>query len=341
MRNVTCTLTILLSVLLLNVQAENIDSLQRQLDTTTIDCAKAELYTNIAAELIQFNGLKTREITYADAGKAIDYVLKAIHINSKYDDTLALRNNFDCLGYAYFIQKKYTQAKWFILQSNYISHYRKDVPAMINSLMQLASIKIAIKDYSMAEKDFNSAIVLTKRKNDIARQIDVEKCLATLYSNTNRAKAAITMEKHCDYLQANKAKLTVQQAKANKAQLAIEATLALQKAKAYKAKQAIIAVQQAKIEKVKEQKYLAMLKTKSQWPLPLTVVKPSAKIASLQTKKDKVKQQKYIAMLKTKSKGKKRLALIEINPTLILQDQHNDYSKTEIQNVLAINTDND
>lgn len=337
MRNITFTLILLLSALFVNAGTKNIDSLQKQLDTTNNDCLKAELYTNMADELIQFNGLKTREISYADAGKAIDYVLKAIHYNSKFDDPLAIRNNFNCLASAYFIQKKYTQAKWFVLQSNYISRYRKDVPAMINSLMQLASVKVAIKDYKMAEKDFNSAIALTKRKNDVARQIDIERCLATLYNNTNRAKAAIAMEKHCDYLQANIAKITLQQAKTNKVQFAAEAKIAAQQAKANAAKQAIIAVQQAKIEKVKEQKYLAILKAKNQWPLPLTIVKLSAKTHQ-QAKKEKVKVPKYIALLKIKPKTKKTIHLAEANPALVLQDEHADNNKADMQSaVLAVN----
>lgn len=229
MRKITFLFTILLSSLFLDVHAQNADSLQKQRDTASMECSKAELYTNLAADLIQFNGQKTREISYADAGKAIEYVLKALHLNSKYNDTMAVRNNFDCLSSAYFIQKKYTQAKWFVLQSNYISRYKKDVPAMINSLMRLASIKIAIKDYKMAEVDFNKAIALTKIKNDVTRQIEIEKCLSTLYTNSGKVKAAAMMDKHYALLQINLDKSILQQ---------------------------------AKLKQLKEQKYYAMLKAK-------------------------------------------------------------------------------
>ena len=164
---------------------------------------KGELYTNLAAELIQFNGSKTREISFADAGKAIDYVLKAIHINSKYNDVFAIRNNYDCLASAYFIQKKYAQAKWFILQSSHISRFSKDNAAIINSLMRLASVKIVIKDYKMAERDFNEAIALTIRTNEFARRIEIEKCLATLYSISAQKKLEVITEKRFTLLEAN------------------------------------------------------------------------------------------------------------------------------------------
>ena len=273
----------------INTEAKNIDSLQKQLDTASTDRLKATLYTNIADGLIQFTGQKTREISYADAGKAVEYVLKAIHFNSKMDDTLAIRNNFNCLATAYFIQHNYTQAKWFALQSNYISRNRRDVPAIINSLMQLASIKIAIKDYKMAEKDFNEAIVLSKYKNDVLRQIDIEKCLATLFDNTDRAKLAVATEKHCDYLAANIDKITAQQAKENQVRMADQAKIAVQQAKVNavkmalvakinKANQAKIALQKATTQKVEEKKYLAMLKAKKQWPLLTFEVKPIADV---------------------------------------------------------------
>ncbi|MEO6523440.1 MAG: hypothetical protein ABIN91_17280 [Mucilaginibacter sp.] len=280
MRNITFILALLLSTTFAGVQAKSIDSLQKQLDTATTNHVKAQLYTDIADELIQFNGQKTREITYAQAGKAVEYVLKAIHFNSKLDDTLAIRNNFNCLSSAYFIQHQYTQAKWFALQSLYISRNRKDVAAMINSLMQLASIKVAIKDYKMAEKDFNEAIVLSKYKNDVQRQIDIEKCLATLYDNTDRSKLALATEKHCDFLAANIEKITLQQAEVNKVRMIAQAKIDAEQAKIKAAKialwvkankevQAKLAVEQAKTRKADRKKYLAALKAEYKWPLAL------------------------------------------------------------------------
>jgi len=204
--------------------------------------------------------------------------LKAIHYNSKLDDTLAIRDNFDCLSSAYFIQHKYTQAKWFVLQSLYISRNRKDVAAMMNSLMKLASIKIAIKDYKMAEKDFKEAIILSKYKNDVLRQIEIEKCLATLYDNTNRAKLAIATEKHCDFLAANIVKITAQQAKLNEVRMIAQAKVDAERAKARaikmaewakidKANQAKLAILNAKAQKINRQKYLAVLRKENKWPL--------------------------------------------------------------------------
>lgn len=339
MRNIMYTLIVLLAASFTGSRAKNIDSLQKQLDTASTDQRKAQLYAGIADELIQFTGQKTREITYAEAGKAVEYVLKAIHYNSKLNDTLAIRDNFNCLSAAYFIQHKFTQAKWFALQSNYISRNRKDAPAMINSLMQLASIKIAIKDYKMAEKDFNEAITLTKYVNNVQRQIAIEKCLATLYENTQRSKQALATEKHCDYLAANINKITAQQAKINAIRAAEQARSDAERAKAKavkmaelakiaKANEAKIALQQAKDKKVKEERYLAMLKKQYKWPYGLTLPKADPEVLKAdlkQAKMQQAKQKSYLALLKKRYKWPSGLTL----PRPDLEVKNNSANKAE------------
>ncbi len=203
MKKITFTLIITFCFLGFAANAQNTNELQKQLDTAQNVCVKLDLYTRIAANLIQFDQAKTREVTNAEAGKAIDYVLKAIHINAGDGDIFALRTNYDYLSEAYFIQKKYTQAKWFNLQSNCISRDQHDVPHMINSLMQMAIIKTAIKDYKLAQGDLNEALVLTKYTYNLPLQIEVEKALARLYDKQGNVKDAIATQKHYSMLAAN------------------------------------------------------------------------------------------------------------------------------------------
>jgi hypothetical protein len=203
MKKLILSLFIFSTTVSLQLHAQNVDSMQHRLDTTTNLCAKAELYTNIAANLIQFNQPQTRNISNADASKAVDYVLKAIHLNNKYNDTLAIRNNFDCLSQAYFLQKKYTQAKWFSLQSAQISRDRRDVPFIIKSLMQLVTIKVALKEYTLAQKDLNEAIVLAQYSNNVPKQIEVEKTLADLYSKEGKLKESVKLVEHYSLLSEN------------------------------------------------------------------------------------------------------------------------------------------
>src|SRR5476651_482710 len=196
MKRITFTLLILLCISGFVANAQSIDNMQKTLDTTKDVCIKLNLYTTIAADLVQFEQPKTHEVTYAEAGKAVDYVLKAIHINSQDGDYYAIRNNFDVLSQAYFIQKKYTQAKWFNLQSNCISRDLHDIPHILYSLQQMAVIKSAIKDYKLAAQDLNEAIVLSKYSYNLIAQIDIEKQLAAVYDKAGDVKQALAMQKH-------------------------------------------------------------------------------------------------------------------------------------------------
>ncbi|MBW4889478.1 hypothetical protein KXQ82_07120 [Mucilaginibacter sp. HMF5004] len=183
--------------------AQNVDSLQKKQDSIQHICAKADLYINTADSLIQFNQDKTRLISIADAAKAGELVLKAIQINKAFNDTVAVRNNFDRLGQAYVMQNKFTQAKWYILQSNRISRDRHDIAHIISGLMQLAAVKISIKDYSLAEKDLLEAVVLTKYSYNIIAQIEAERKLAALYDKSGKIKEAKSMLAHYTLLADN------------------------------------------------------------------------------------------------------------------------------------------
>jgi tetratricopeptide (TPR) repeat protein len=264
MKKITFTLLAVITFLP-SVFAQNIDSLQKTQVEMQQLCAEADLYTNMADSLIQYKQQKTRVISIADAMKASDYVLKAIQINKKFNDTLAVRNNFDRLGETYIMQNKFSQAKWYILQSNHISRGTHDVRHIILGLMELADVKMTIKDYTLAKKDLDEAVVLTKYSHNIPAQIEVEKKLAALYDksgNLSEAKATVT---HYTLLAENLKKANEQQRLANLKKAKAQQILAIQKAKA----QQLQAILKAKLQqlqaaqKAKTQQLLAMQKAKA------------------------------------------------------------------------------
>ena len=264
MKKLTSTLLAVIAFLP-SVFAQNIDSLQRAQEEMQQLCAKADAYTNTADSLIQYKQQKTRLISIADAVKASDYVLKAIQINKKYNDTTAVRNNFDRLGETYIMQNKFSQAKWYILQSNHISRGTRDVRHIILGLMELADVKMAIKDYTLAKKDLDEAIVLTKYSHNVPAQIEVERKLAVLYDKSGNLKEAKVQVTHYTLLAENLKKTNEQQRLANLKKAKAQQLLAIQKAKA----QQLQAAQKAKTQqlqtaqKAKTQQLLAMQKTKA------------------------------------------------------------------------------
>jgi hypothetical protein len=264
MKKLTSTLLAIIAILP-SVFAQNIDSLQKAQEEMQQLCAKADLYTNMADSLIQYKQQKTRLISIADATTASDYVLKAIQISKKYNDTTAVRNNFDRLGEAYIMQNKFSQAKWYILQSNHISRGTRDVRHIILGLMELADVKMTIKDYTLAKKDLDEALVLTKYSHNIPAQIEVEKKLAVLCDKSGNLKEAKSLVTHYTLLAENLKKATEQQRLANLKKAKAQQLLAIQKAKA----QQLQAVQKAKaqqlqaLQKAKTQQLLAMQKAKT------------------------------------------------------------------------------
>jgi tetratricopeptide (TPR) repeat protein len=94
----------------------------------------------------------------------------------------------------YHTQHKYIQAKWFIIQSNSISRAINDNPNIIASLLEMASIKTDIKDYKLAVRDLNEALVISSKNHMSKQEADVQLHYAIFYNvirNTEKAEKAM------------------------------------------------------------------------------------------------------------------------------------------------------
>lgn len=177
--------------------AISIDSLKKQLKLTVYDSLKGPIYTQIATQYLKYGGIndKKKRTEYQD--EAIRNTLSAIHFYSKYNDTTGLRISFDNLAKVYHAQKKYPQAKWFILQSNTLSRARYDDPNIIASLLELASIKSDIKDYTLAMRDLDEALQLSAENHYSQQESEVQLRYAMLYNTMkNYTKASVAMKRH-------------------------------------------------------------------------------------------------------------------------------------------------
>ncbi len=174
-----------------------IAELKAQLDSTQNDSVKAILFTEIAAQYIQYDGLTDKKTKLAYQNEVLDYSYKALHLFSRYDDTVGMRNCFNNLAAVYHSQKKFPQAKWFILQSNSFSRALKDVPNITKSLIKLAAIKMDIKDYSLAMRDLNEALKLSIDNHDPRAESNVQLNYALLYNRMKDfTKGKIALNRH-------------------------------------------------------------------------------------------------------------------------------------------------
>jgi len=176
-----------------------VDSLKHKISICANDTVRAALFTQLASHYMRYDTIANARQKQIYQENALGYTLEAIHQYSRYSDTLGLRNSYDVLTKIYHDEKKYTQAKWFILQSNSLSRAKNDLPNIITSLIELASIKTDIKDYSLAMRDLNEATIIAT-KNHYAKQLSaVQLGYAQMYSHMgNFTKANLALKKHVD-----------------------------------------------------------------------------------------------------------------------------------------------
>lgn len=137
---------------------------------------------------MNYAAIQDRELKTAYQENALKYTLSAIHQYSRADDSTGLRTSFDRLARVYRDQKKYSPAKWFILQSNTMAREQNDVPNIVASLITLAGIKMDIHDYDLARRDLREALQLSSLNCYTNQQMDVMLSYARLYNSTNSGK---------------------------------------------------------------------------------------------------------------------------------------------------------
>lgn len=217
------------------------DSLKRLLQLTDgNDTLKAPIYTDLAAQYMSFDTVKNHRKKFDWQTEAINYTLKAIHYYSRFNDTTGLRLSFDNLANVYHAQKRYTQAMWFILQSNTLSRAKNDNVNIITSLLELSAIKMDIKNYTLAMRDLNEALKISSKANLPHLESATMQNYALLYSrlkNYPKEEAALRRRDAIeDSIRRNEeAKLTAKVTKQDSAQQAKKKLYTLNNKKLYKA----------------------------------------------------------------------------------------------------------
>ncbi|WPU92621.1 hypothetical protein SNE25_25175 [Mucilaginibacter sabulilitoris] len=193
---ITC-LFVFLAGLQLSARAGDLDSLKQKLQITQ-DSLKGPIYIEIANGYLQKNDtISSRRWKYLNQLDALNYTMLALHVYSNYEDTLGLRTCYDNLSKIYRLQRRYVQAKWFILQSNSISRQKKDVPNIITSLIELSAIKGDMEDYKLGMRDLNEALTLSIKSKDPKNESAVQVGYAGLYRQMKEfTKASQAIKRH-------------------------------------------------------------------------------------------------------------------------------------------------
>ena len=90
--------------------------------------------------------------------KAVEaVVLKTAKHNMRFRVYNDASYNFSELARLYIQQNRYAEAKWFLLQSNSISRDESDDKHTIANLIDLATVKSGLGDYTLAQQDLDEA----------------------------------------------------------------------------------------------------------------------------------------------------------------------------------------
>lgn len=175
---------------------DELDSLKQKLQLTA-DSLKGPVYTQIASKFIHFDTVLNKNLRYYYQKEALNYTMLALHSYSSTDDTLGLRTSFNNLSKIYKAQGKFSQAKWFTLQSTAISRQRNDTANIVSSLIELSTIKTEIGDYKLAMRDLDEALALAVKNSDPKNESAVQLGYAGLYREMKEfSKATIAIQRH-------------------------------------------------------------------------------------------------------------------------------------------------
>ncbi len=172
------------------------DSLKLIVKKYANDTLKAAIFSEIATRYMDYDTISNKRKRLSYQNNAVTYSTLAMQQYYKGGDSLGMRASFDNMAKVYYAQKKLSQAKWFILQSNSLSRGKNDIPNVITSLITLSAIKSEISDYTLAMKDLNEAMSLSEKYNYPKFELLVLKNYALLYSRMkNYPKEELVLKK--------------------------------------------------------------------------------------------------------------------------------------------------
>lgn len=173
------------------VHADDLDSLRRKLKKTTVDSLRAPIHIKLVNVYMHYDTVSNPMKKAMYQNEAQINCFQALHLYSAISDTTGMRISFDKLSQLFYKQKKYSQAKWYALQSNNLSRIKNDVPNIIVSLQHLAAIKTDIKEYKLAERDLKEALYWSEQQKSATASASIKKDYAKLNKKLGKKSKAM------------------------------------------------------------------------------------------------------------------------------------------------------
>ena len=91
--------------------------------------------------------------------------------------------NFSDLAAFYILQNRFSEAKWYLLQSNAISRQEDDTKHTLSNLLSLADIKAKIGEPALAQLDLQEAREIASAKGTQTDLAEIDKKIKYLQTN--------------------------------------------------------------------------------------------------------------------------------------------------------------
>ena len=141
-----------------------------------------EAYLNLA-------GIWTAQKKYKDAEAII--LRKALPLFAyKIHDKIGSMRCYDQLAEIFQLQKRFSEAKWFYIQSNMVARKINNSPGIVNSLVSLAHVKMSIGDHQLALTDFREAEQLSISNKYQFKLVEIKGDLSKVYTVMGNKSAA-------------------------------------------------------------------------------------------------------------------------------------------------------
>ncbi len=113
----------------------------------------------------------------------------------KLQDKVGAMRCYDLMAEIFQSQKRYSEAKWFCIQSNMVARKIKNTSGIVNSLVSLAHVKMSIGDHQLALSDFREAEQLSISNKYQYKLVEIKNDLSKVHTamgNTSAANSALT-----------------------------------------------------------------------------------------------------------------------------------------------------
>lgn len=97
---------------------------------------------------------------------------------------------FQSLSVLYYSQKRYSEAKWFCIQTHALAEKLNDKQALIGSLIHMAEVKNALEDHQDALRDYKKAELLAIQNKYPVKLIEIKGDMGETYNKLGNYTAA-------------------------------------------------------------------------------------------------------------------------------------------------------